>query len=329
MPSIASENRTRLNWLAGMGFSSPWLVGFSALVLFPFAASLYWSFCQYDMVHSPRFVGLQNYQRLVSEFRNGEGVGVAVWNTIYYSAISVPLSIGLGLVLAKILSWPVRGQSIYRVIFFIPSMIPVVAASILWIWLLDPQDGIVNFLLSPFGLGDQVWLKQSREAISSETVETARNAIATHQPLRIFGSKDGMVLISLWGVGNWMVIYLAAMGDVPKTLYESGQIEGMNGFRRFWHITLPMLSPVIFFNLIMGLIRSVQAFTTFYIISEGIGSPGESLLVISMHLFLSAFSDLDMGYASAIAWVLFVVLVGCTLMLFRSSRYWVHYRAAT
>ena len=175
-------------------------------------------------------------------------------------------------------------------------------------------------------MGEQNWLKQGREAISGETVSVLGDSIRSGSPLRIFGSKDAMVLIAVWSVGNWIVIYLAAMGDVPKPLYESAEIDGFNGLRKFWHITLPMLSPVIFFNLVMGLIRSVQAFTSFYIISEGTGSPNESMLVLSLHLFLSAFSDLDMGYASAIAWVLFLVLVVSTVALFRTSKHWVHYR---
>ena len=330
--TLPDPQRTKLRssgLFTGALFASPWLLGFVLLVLFPFAASLYWSFCQYDMVNPPKFVGLANYERLFDEFASGEGVGKAVFNTFYYSILSVPLSIAVGLVLAKFLSWNVRGQAIYRTIFFLPSIIPIVAASILWVWLLDPQDGLINYLLSFVGMGEQNWLKQGREAISGETVTVLGDSIRSGSPLRIFGSKDAMVLIAVWSVGNWIVIYLAAMGDIPKPLYESAEIDGFNGLRKFWHITLPMLSPVIFFNLVMGLIRSVQAFTSFYIISEGTGSPNESMLVLSLHLFLSAFSDLDMGYASAIAWVLFLVLVVSTLALFRTSKHWVHYRGAT
>ncbi len=281
------------------------------------------------MVNPPRLVGTENYQRLFRELKTGEGFGKAVFNTAYFAVFSVPLSIALGLILAKFLSWKIRGQAIYRTIFFLPSIIPVVAASILWIWLLDPQDGMINYLLSFIGLGQQNWLNQSREAISVDNVKQIGQSIQTGGPLRVFGSKDGLVLISLWGVGNWIVIYLAALRDVPHHLYEAADIEGLGGLRKFWHITIPMLSPVIFFNLVMGLIKSVQTFTSIYIISEGTGAPNESLLVISLHLFVSAFSDLDMGYASAIAWLMFLGLAICTVLLFRTSRYWVHYRAGS
>jgi len=325
---LLTERPDNSRFLAGLGFSLPWLVGFTALVLFPFAASFYWSLCQYDMVNPPKFVGGENYSRLAAEISAGAGFGRALINTAYYALISVPLSILTGLVLAKILSWNVRGQAIYRTIFFLPSIIPIVAASVLWIWLLDPNDGMVNYLLSFLGVPSQNWLDQSRAALSPETISQLQSSVSTGQPPKVFGSKDALILISVWSVGNWIVIYLAAMGDVPTTLYEAADIDGFGGFRKFWHVTLPMLTPVIFFNLVMGLIRSVQTFTSIYIISEGTGAPNESLLVISLHLFLSAFSDLDMGYASAIAWIVFVVLVFCTLMLFRSSRYWVHYRAA-
>ena len=278
------------------------------------------------MVNPPRLVGTENYERLFDEVKSGEGFGKAIYNTAYYAFFSVPLSIALGLILAKFLSWKVRGQAIYRTIFFLPSIIPVVAASTLWIWLLDPQDGMINYLLSFIGLGDQNWLNQPREAFSIANFKQANDSIQTGEPLRLFGSKDALVLISLWGIGNWIVIYLAALRDVPNHLYEAADIEGLGGMRKFWHITIPMLSPVIFFNLVMGMIKSVQTFTSIYIISEGTGAPNESLSVLSLHLFISAFSDLDMGYASAIAWIMFAGLAICTVLLFRTSRYWVHYR---
>ena len=313
----------------GIGFAAPWIVGFILLILFPFAASLYWSFCRYDMVNPPQPVGTENYERLLEELKTGQGFGKAVFNTAYYAFFAVPISIAMGLVLAKFLSWNVRGQAVYRTIFFLPSIIPVVAASVLWVWLLDPQDGMVNYLLSYIGLGQQNWLNQPREAISLENARQIGQSLQDGGPLRIFGSKDGLILISCWGLGNWIVIYLAALREVPHALYEAAEMDGFGGLRKFWHITIPMLSPVIFFNLVMGLIKSVQTFTSIYIISEGTGAPNESLMVISLHLFVSAFSDLDMGYASAIAWIMFVVLAVCTVLLFRTSRYWVHYRGAT
>lgn len=297
--------------LTGWLFLSPWLLGFVLLIVYPFAASLYWSVCRYDLVTPPQYIGGENYQRLAREVLAGENFGLALFNTAYYALLSVPLSIVLGIGLAVMLSWRIRGQALFRTLFFLPSVIPVVAAAVLWMWLLDPTDGLVNYVL---GLRNEaLWFKGAGEA-------------AWPPEYFDFGSKDALVLMSLWGVGNFMILYLAALGDIPRQLYEASQLDGAGRWRQFRHITLPMLSPVIFFNLVMGVIQSVQAFTQVYIVSEGTGQPAGSTLVLSLYLFLSAFQDLDVGYASAIAWILFVVLVSCTAMIFRTSRYWVHYQ---
>jgi multiple sugar transport system permease protein len=317
------RNRSRLSLvshrsratLTGLLFIGPWLLGFASLIAYPFAASLYWSFCHYDLLSPPKYIGAANYQRLAAELVTGEDFGRAVWNTVYYALLSVPLSIALGISLAVMLSWKVRGQAVYRTLFFLPSVVPVVASSVLWMWLLDPTSGLVNFVLSWIGLPGQLWFKGTQQA-------------AWPPQLFDFGSKDALVLMSLWGVGNFMIIYLAALGDIPKQLYEAAQLDGAGPLRRFRHITLPMLSPVIFFNLVMGLIHSVQVFTQIYIVSEGTGEPAGSTLVLSLYVFLAAFKDLDMGYASAMAWILFVILLVCTLALFRSSRHWVYYQGA-
>lgn len=301
--------------VTGLAFVSPWLLGSCVLFLYPFAASLYWSFCRYDLLSPPRFVGTEHYQRLANELVTGEGFGKAIWNTGYFALLSVPLSIAIGVGLATMLSWKVRGQAVYRTLFFLPSVVPVVASSVLWIWLLDPRDGIVNRLLQFVSVPSQGWFKGATEAM-------------TPPDFLDFGSKDALVLMSLWGVGNFMVIYLAAIGDIPGQLYEAAELDGAGSIRRFWHITVPMLSPVIFFNLVMGLIQSVQAFTQVYIVSEGTGDPASWSLMLSLHLFLSAFQDLDMGYASAMSWLLFVFLLFATVLLFRTSRHWVHYQGA-
>ena len=310
---VASVNRDLRN---GLLFVSPWLLGFSLLVVFPFLASLYWSFCEYDLLTPPKFVGTVHYQRLADEILKSEGFGRALWNTGYYAAVSVPLSIIMGIGLAVIVSWPVRGRAAYRTILFLPSVVPVVASSVLWMWLLDAQSGLVNHVLGYAQVPTSPWFKGTQEAAwlpgwFSDGI--------------LFGSKDALVLMAVWGVGNFMVIYMAALSDVPKTLYEAAAIDGAGPIRRFCSITLPMLSPVIFFNLVMGLIQSVQAFTQIYIVSEGTGAPAGSTLVLSLHLFLSAFQDLDMGYASAIAWIMFVVLLLVTAGMFRLSRGWVFY----
>ena len=302
--------------LTGLGFASPWLCGLLLLFLFPFAASLYWSFNRFDLINPPQSVGTENYQRLYTETVSGEGFGQALWNTAYYAGLSVPLSIVLGISLAVMLSWQVRGQAIFRTIFFLPSIVPVVASSILWMWLLEPETGMVNYALSWIGISGSSWLNSPTEALNPNTWVDGKMA---------FGSKDALVLMSLWGVGNFMIIYLAALGDIPKSLYEAAQLDGAGPFRRFANITLPMLTPIIFFNLVMGVIQSVQAFTQIYIVSEGRGSPAGSTMMLSMHLFLSAFQNLEMGYASAMAWLLFFILLIATWLLFRTSGRWVHY----
>ncbi len=315
--STASKRRNSRPHRTALMFLSPWILGFVLLTLFPFAASLYWSFCRYDLLSPPEVVGFANYQRLADEIVSGQGVAVALWNTSYYALVSVPLSIGLGIFLAVLLSWDVRGKSVYRALFFLPSVIPVVASSVLWMWMLDPRHGPINRLLGLVGLPTPDWFNSPREAFSPLAIFTGTAG---------FGSKDALVMMSLWGVGNFMIIYLAALSDVPKPLYEAAAIDGAGRWRRFWHITLPMLTPVILFNLIVGIIQSVQAFTQIYLVSEGRGAPNESTLVLSLHLFLAAFSELEMGYASAIAWLMLVVLTLITVALFRSARHWVHYQ---
>ena len=287
------------------------------MTAYPFVASLVWSFCRYDMLSPPRYVGSANYARLAEEFVAGERFGQAVWNTCYFALLSAPLSVALGVLLAVMLAWKVRGQAVYRTLFYLPSVVPVVASSVLWMWMLDPQDGLVNSALGGLGLPGPGWFKSVKEAAWPPDWLAGAGG---------FGSKDALTLMSLWGVGNFMIIYLAALGDIPAALYEAAELDGAGPLRRFRHITLPMLTPVIFFNLVMSIIHAAQAFTQVYIVSNGQGEPAGSSLVLSLHLFLTAFKNLDMGYASAMAWALFVMVLLVTIALFRSSRYWVHYQ---
>jgi len=303
---------------AGLSLISPWLIGFLLLTLFPFVASLYWSFCDYDMLGVPRWVGFRNYERLATELYEGGTFARALANTAYFAVVSVTLSVILGITLAVSLSQKVRGRAIYRSLCFLPSVVPLVAASVLWMWLLDPQQGLVNGVLEIFSLPAQNWFQSTSAAAWPPAWP------ADHLG-RVFGSKDGLVLMSLWGIGNLLIIYLAALGDIPKGLYEAAEIDGAGRVRQFFHITLPMLTPVIFFNVVMGLIQSVQAFTQIYLVSDGRGDPAGSTLTLSLHLFLTAFKDLDMGYASAMAWVMFVLVMLVTVWLFRTSRHWVHH----
>ncbi|MCH2113969.1 MAG: sugar ABC transporter permease [Pirellulales bacterium] len=308
---------SRYQQRAGPTMISPWLIGLVVLTLYPFAASFYWSFCRYDLLSRPRWVGWQNYGRLARELAEGGTFARALGNTAYYAVTCVTLSVVVGIGLAVMLSWRVRGKAIYRTLCFVPAVIPTVAASVLWMWLLDPHQGLVNGALESVHAPGQGWFKSTSAAVWPASWPD------DHQG-RIFGSKDGLVLMSLWGIGNLLIIYLAALADIPHQLYEVARLDGAGRFRQFWHVTLPLLTPVVFFNVVMGLIHSVQAFTQIYIVSDGQGDPAEATLTLSLHLFLAAFQDLDMGYASAMAWVLLVFVLLVTVWLFRTSRHWVH-----
>ncbi len=295
----------------------PWFLGFALFVVFPFAASVGWSFCRYDLLQPPQFVGLENYRRIVHEIATGSGSGQALWNTFYYAVLAIPLSVVLGIALAVVLSWQVKYQGVYRTLCYLPTVVPVVATSILWLELLNPRDGLVNAGLHSLGLPAPGWFEDYREAAWLPAWWQGNGGM---------GSKDALVLMTLWGVGNWMVIYLAALRDVPGDIWEAAALDGAGRFSRLWNIGLPLISPVIFFNLVMGFIQSFQAFTQMYVISDGVGGPERSLLTLSLHIFLSAFGDLNMGYASALAWITLVFLAVGTAILFRSARHWVHYQ---
>ena len=306
-----ASHQTRL----GLLFISPWLVGVLLLTLYPFLASLYWSFCRYDLLSEPVWVGGSHYRRLASEVVAGVEFGQALWNTLYYGILVVPGSVVLGVLLAVMLSLRVRGQAVYRTLFFLPSIVPTIATSILWMWFLDPKRGLVNRCLSPLGI-EPNWLNSSAEALSlSGWLEGTAG----------LGSKDALALMSLWGVGNFMIIYLAALENIPRELYEAAELDGAGRWRRFWSITLPMLTPVIFFNMVMGVVAAVQYFTQAYVVSGGTGSPEGSMRVLSLHVYLWGFKYHEAGYASAAAWSLFVLVVILTLLLFHTSRRWVHY----
>jgi multiple sugar transport system permease protein len=302
----------RKDWHAlatGVAFTSPWIVGFSAFLAYPVLASLYYSFCDYSILQRPVFVGLENYQRLVHD----DVFWLSLKNTLYYAALSVPLGVVTSLSLALLLHLPLRGRAFFRAVFYLPSVVPVVASSMLWLWIFNGQYGLLNWLLRPlcewFGTTPPTWLKDPSWA------------------------KPALVLMSLWGTGNSMLIYLAGLQDVPRELYESATVDGANAWRRFWHITLPTISPVLYFNLIMGIIGALQVFTQVFVIAGGNvdnanpleGSPARSTLFYSIYLFSVAFYDLRMGYASALAWVMFILVAALTLLARKLAGHRVHY----
>ena len=281
----------------GYLFISPWLIGFTAFHLWPFLRSIYLSFTRYNIVTEPKWVGMANYKMLLTQ---DELFWKSAWVTVKYAIISVPLAIVAGVGLALLLNANVKGIALFRTIFYLPSIVPTVASSVLFIWLLNPNIGLINQLLAMVGIHGPAWLRTAPWAFYS------------------------LVLMALWGVGGSMVIYLAGLKDIPVHLYEAATIDGANPLKKLRHITLPMMTPVIFFNLIMGIIGAFQTFTQAYVITPN-GGPQDSTYFYSLYLYNRAWKYLDMGYASAMAWMLFIVIITLTAVVFRSQKKWVHY----
>ncbi|MCW5941174.1 MAG: sugar ABC transporter permease [Fimbriimonadaceae bacterium] len=295
MPSRANH-RIRNNLTAYL-FLSPWLVGLLAFTIWPFFQSIYLSFTRYNIVTTPKWVGIANYRMLLTQ---DELFWRSAWVTVKYACVSVPLGIVFGVGLAMLLNANVRGIALFRTIFYLPSIVPTVATSVLFIWLLNPNIGLVNRLLGLVGITGPAWLNTAPWAFYS------------------------LVMMALWGVGGSMVIYLAGLKDIPRHLYEAADLDGAGAFGKMVHVTLPMMTPVIFFNLVMGIIGAFQTFTQAYVITPN-GGPQDSTYFYSLYLYNRAWKYLDMGYASAMAWMLFLVIVVLTAVVFRTQRRWVHY----
>jgi multiple sugar transport system permease protein len=282
--------------LVGYAFISPWLFGFLVFTAGPFLTSIYLSFTRYNIITPPHWVGPANYHVLLT----GDPLfWKALSVTFQYALFALPLGIVAGVALALLLNLDLMGISVFRTIFYLPSIVPSVATSVIFLWILNPEIGLVNGLLRNFGIVGPAWLQDTAWSLKS------------------------LILMSVWGVGGSMVIYLAGLKDIPSHLYEAAIIDGASAWHRVRHITLPMLTPVIFFNLIMGVIGTFQYFTEAYIMTQG--GPEDSTLFYALYLFQRAWRYLDMGYASAMAWVLFLVVMVLTGILFRTQRRWVHY----
>jgi multiple sugar transport system permease protein len=282
--------------IIGYAFIAPWLVGFLLFTLFPFLASIYLSFTRYNVVAAPVWVGTANYRMLLGDdplFWKALGV------TFRYALVAIPLAVATGVGLALLLNQEIGGISVYRTIFYLPAIVPTVATSVVFMWILNPQIGLINGLLRNWGITGPAWLEDKTWAPWS------------------------LVFMSLWGVGSSMVIYLAGLKDIPSHLYEAALLDGAGPWQRLRHVTLPMLTPVIFFNLVMGVIGTFQYFTEAYVMTQG--GPEDSTLFYALYLFNRAWRYLDMGYASAMAWVLFLMIMLLTGLLFRTQRRWVHY----
>lgn len=293
-----SRKRVRHNRIVGYLFISPWIIGFLAFALYPFIASLYYSFTSYDILTPPRWIGLHNYQAMTQD----PLFWGSLYNTVFFTVISVPLSTVVSIAIAMLLNMKVRGLTIYRTIFYLPSVVPLVASSILWLWLFNPSFGLLDSFLRLVGLPAPGWLYSEAWV------------------------KPALILMGLWSIGAAIVIYLAGLQGVPQELYEAASLEGANSWQRTWHVTLPMISPVILFNVTLGLIGSFQYFTQAYVMTQG--GPNNASLFFALYLYQQAFQYLHLGYGAAMAWLLFVLILLVTLGIFKSSAKWVYYGGA-
>lgn len=294
----AQRRRRIREALSAYGFLTPWLIGASVVVIGPMIASLYLSFTRYDLIGSPEWVGLDNYVRMfTADSRFWKSVQV----TAVYTAISVPGILIFALLLALFLNNGIRFLGAYRALFYVPSLIGgSVAIAVLWLQVFG-SSGIVNALLALVGIDGPSWI--GSPSFSLLTV----------------------IALSVWTFGSTMVIFLAGLRQIPASYYEAAELDGAGVFRKFFSITLPYLTPVIFFNGLLTIVNALQSFTPAYVISGGNGQPADSLLLYTVYLYLKGFVDFQMGYASALAWALLVALGGLTALLFWSSRFWVIY----
>jgi multiple sugar transport system permease protein len=300
--------------LKGYAFISPWLLGLFIFSAYPLVASFYFSFTKYNVLKPPVWIGMANYVNMVS----GDPVyWKSVSNTLYYALISVPLGLAFSLFLAILLERAVVGIGFFRTVYYLPAIVPPVAGALVWMLLLDPGNGLVNSALRSLGMSRPPgWFRDPN------------------------WSKPGLIIMSLWGAGGGMLIFLAGLKDIPRVFYEAAEIDGANYWYRLMRITLPLLSSVIFFNLIMGVIGSFGVFTSAYVAGGSTGGGGygpggtaggplDSMLVYMLLLYRYAFRYFEMGYASAMAVAMFVVILALTLALIKTSGRWVYYEAGT
>lgn len=359
-PPKRSSRLTRGDWRnlrTGLAFISPWIIGFSAFLAYPIGMSLYYSLCDFSVLLPPRFIGLANYQELLTD----DVFHAALLNTVIYAAGAIPLGTILALTLAMLLNTGVRGMAVFRTIFYLPSMVPSVALAILWMWIFNGKYGILNFVLREvarslgwFVLGFVGVILLIRAFIGKAGEPIARKAPWALAALMLFVAlgvvwstgetaalggfrieppnwrndafwvKPAFIMMSLWGAGNAVVIYLAGLQDVPVHLYEAADLDGANWWRKATAVTLPMLSPVILFNSILAIIGTFNYFAVPFIMAPG-GQPARSAYFLAVNLYDNAFMYLRMGYASAAAWILFVIVFILTMLAMKLSERHVHY----
>jgi multiple sugar transport system permease protein len=282
--------------LLGLLFTAPFTIGFLGLTVYPLLASLYYSFTRYAILTPPKWVGVNNY---VTLFTKDDLFWKSLWNTVYYTIMFVPASLVFSFILALALNMKVRGMSAYRTIYFLPTLVPSVALAILWLWLFNPQYGLLNEVLNLFGLPPLGWVADPKTAMPS------------------------LVIMGLWTVGQTVIIFLAGLQDVPVHLYEAAEIDGAGTWQKVFSVTIPLMTPVILFSLLIGIIGSFQTFTQAYIMTNG--GPANATLFYVLNLYRNGFQYVKMGYASALAWILFLIILLCTAAVLRTSRGRVYY----
>ncbi|MEW6045543.1 MAG: sugar ABC transporter permease [Bacillota bacterium] len=283
--------------LKGLAFASPWILGFLLFTLYPVGSAVYYSFTEFTGLGKARWVGLSNYVHMLKQ---DEVFWLSFYNTMYYLSLAVPIGFVIGLGLALLLNARLREISFYRTAVYLPYIIPAFAASFIWLWVLNPQFGLLNLLLDRLGIFGPGWIADPQ------------------------WSKPSIVMMAQWGAGGSAIIFLAALQDVPRDLYEAAELDGATPWQRFSRITLPMISPVVLFHVIMAVFQGFQVFTPAYIMTSG--GPANSTLFYVLYLYRNAFQYGRMGYASAMAWVLFLVSLVTALAILRSSARWVYYQ---
>ncbi|GIN85067.1 spermidine/putrescine ABC transporter permease [Heyndrickxia sporothermodurans] len=298
---VGINRSKRKQIILGLLFTSPWIIGFLIFQIYPIIMSLYYSLTDYNLFSNPSWVGLDNYKQLFAD----DKFYLSLYNTFYITFFGVVPHLIFALLMAMLLNTKVKGMSIYRTIYFLPTLVPAVAGSLLWMWLFNGQYGLINEFLSWFGLVQPNWL-----------VDPA-------------WTKTAIIIMGFWGTGTTTIMYLAALQDVPTVYYEAAEMDGANFWHKFRHITLPAISPVSLYLLIIGLIGSFQFFTQGMIFGQAsqqhIGGPENSMLFYAVYLYQTAFSFLKMGYASAMAWVLFIIVLVFTGIILKTSAKWVYY----
>ena len=296
-PRRRRMSQTTRHTINGLLFASPWIIGLLAFWIYPTLASVYYSFTKFNGVADPQWIGLANYLELPKD----DEFLAAVYNTFYFAAVSIPLAIIAAFGLAMMLNAKIKGQTLYRTIYFLPTLVPEVALALVWVLLFTPKTGLIEAPFRFLNVRGPCWL----------TCES--------------WSRETLVLLALWIIGQQIILYLAGLQDVPKDLYDAADVDGANFFYKFRHVTVPMMTPVVFFHLVTSVIGAMQFFAIPYIMTGGTGFPANSTLFYSIYLYKNAFHYFEMGYASAMAWLLFVTTLLITLIIFRSARMWVYY----